>query len=60
MDIHSLKSMSKAVGATSLVDQAAVLEEAAKDGDIDKIKELFPGFLDDYRGLLTLLEKADL
>ena len=52
--------MSKAVGAISLADQAAVLEAAAKDGDIDKIKELFPGFLDDYRGFLTLLEKADL
>ena len=58
IDIHSLKSMSRAAGATSLADRAAELEAAAKAGELDKIKAGLPGFLEDYRSLLPLLNDA--
>ncbi len=58
LDIHSLKSMSMAAGATSLAETALELETAAKAGDCDKIKSLLPKFLDDYRSLLPLLNDA--
>ena len=58
IDIHSLKSMSRAAGATSLADTAADLENAAKAGDRDKIKALLPGFLETYRSLLPQLTDA--
>ncbi len=55
LDIHSLKSMSRAAGATSLADRAAESETAAKAGEVDKIKALLPEFLKDYRSLLPQL-----
>ena len=58
LDIHSLKSMSMAAGATSLAETALELETAAKASDCDKIKSLLPKFLDDYRSLLPLLNDA--
>jgi signal transduction histidine kinase/CheY-like chemotaxis protein/HPt (histidine-containing phosphotransfer) domain-containing protein len=57
IDIHSLKSMSRAAGASSLADRAAEMETAAKAGERDKIKALLPGFLEDYRSLLRELSE---
>ncbi len=58
LDIHSLKSMSRSVGAESLADQAAKLETAARAGNAELVRELLPDFLTGYRGLLPRLQEA--
>lgn len=59
LDIHSLKSMSMAVGATSLAEVAKELELLTKAGDFDKVKSRIPRFLDVYRSLLPQLAQID-
>lgn len=40
---HSLKGMSGVVRIPALVDSALQLETTARDGDMDRVRELFPG-----------------
>lgn len=55
IDIHSLKSMSRSIGAISLADTAAELETAATAGDRDTIQSRLPKFLEEYRNLYEQL-----
>ena len=47
--IHGIKSSSKMMGITDLAEKAKQLEYAARDGEIDVIRENHAGFLTDYR-----------
>ena len=58
LDVHSLKSMLRSVGASATSDQAAELEAAAAAGDGGKVKTLLPGFLENGRSLFTQLTEA--
>ncbi|MBO6108314.1 MAG: response regulator [Eubacterium sp.] len=51
LKVHSLKSMSRLIGATELSDMAYELELAGKNGDIDKICKKTPELLAMYRKL---------
>ena len=58
LNVHSLKSTSKAIGAGELFERALALEMAGKSGNIETLKADTPGFLKDYRGLKEILEQA--
>ena len=55
--VHSLKSMSKAIGATGLSEKAKDLEQAGREGKTDLIKKDTEGFIREYRSLGEKLEK---
>ena len=48
---HSLKSMSKSIGAVSLYEKARALEQAGADGDKDTIRSDTESFVAEYRAL---------
>lgn len=56
--IHSLKSTSLSIGATSLSEQAKALEFAAKDNNISYIKENHIKCIEKYKTLLENISKA--
>ena len=56
--IHSLKSMSKSIGAMSLHDKAEALEQAGRNGDIETLNNDTSSFTADYRALGERLKKA--
>ncbi|MBR0149618.1 MAG: response regulator [Lachnospiraceae bacterium] len=55
--VHSLKSLSGSIGAKDLRDRAAGLEQAAKSGDLEVLKEDTASFLRDYRALGAEIDK---
>lgn len=55
--VHSLKSMSKSIGAIELSEKANRLEQAGRDGDIDGVKADTPEFVKEYRELGSILDK---
>ncbi len=55
--VHSLKSMSKSIGAQRLYEQAKVLEEAGREGRTDTINEGTEAFVSEYRALGAKLSK---
>ena len=62
LKVHSLKTVSKLVGALNLSSAAVELEAAGKKGDIETIKEKTPKLLDLYRALaehLALLAEEE-
>ncbi|MBR1628163.1 MAG: response regulator [Lachnospiraceae bacterium] len=58
INIHSLKSSSKTIGAFGLSEKALSLEKAAKNGKADLIKNLYPGFVSDYLELVEKIQEA--
>ena len=54
--IHSLKSMSKSVGAVSLCEKAKELEISGKAGDKDALMKDTPAFIRDYKTLCDTLK----
>ncbi|MCR4763219.1 MAG: response regulator [Lachnospiraceae bacterium] len=56
--IHSLKSVSRMIGATDLSEKAKELEQAAKAGDEEKVFKLHDGFLQDYREMSAAIRDA--
>ncbi|MBP5762639.1 MAG: response regulator, partial [Lachnospiraceae bacterium] len=56
--IHSVKSSSKTIGALSLGEKAARLEQAAKEDDIDFIRAKHEEFIADYDAVGKLLRKV--
>ena len=58
LKVHSLKSMSRLIGAAELGDRAYELELAGKNGDIDKICKKTPELLSAYRELGKSLAAA--
>ena len=51
MIMHSLKSMSKSIGAVALSDLAKELEQSAKAGDTQDLKNRAFSFIESYRSL---------
>ena len=49
--VHALKSSSKLIGALSISEQAALLEDAGKQGNIDYIRSKHDAFMADYLGV---------
>lgn len=58
--VHSVSSMSRIAGAVGLSDEAALLENAGKERDIDYIQEKTPVFLTHYREYHDRLKNANL
>lgn len=56
IEVHSLKSSSKIIGATKLSDMAKELEEAGNENNIKKIEKETPELLKLYRSYLEILE----
>ncbi len=55
--LHSLKSTSKAVGATSISEQALLLEQGGKAKDKKLLKKVTPEFLKNYRSMKNPLHQ---
>ncbi len=55
---HSLKSMSRSIGALSLYEKLLKLEELAKNKDPEQLKKDTPGFLKEYRQLGAALKEG--
>ncbi len=58
LTIHSLKSTSKAIGATGLSARASALEIAAREKKADVLENETPAFLSDYRSLKVQIDEA--
>lgn len=56
IEVHSLKSTSKSVGAMALSELARNLEECGKRGDWETILDRTPELLSLYRGLYQIIE----
>lgn len=56
--VHSLKSMSKSIGANELSEKAKRLEQAGRDGDMDVVKADSSEFLLEYRELGSKLDSC--
>lgn len=57
--VHAIKSSSAMLGAAGLSELAKLLEYAARDGDMDRIRSLHPVFMEElekYRETLSVLE----
>ncbi len=55
--VHALKSTSKTVGLMEVSEQARMLEEAAKNGDVSYIRETHEAMMADYRKTVEVLRK---
>jgi CheY-like chemotaxis protein len=55
IEVHSLKSTSKSIGALKLSEMAEALEECGKAGDWETILEKTPGLLTKYRELYDVI-----
>lgn len=55
INVHSLKSTSRAIGAISLSEKAFALEQAAKAKDADTLKRDTPQLLQEYKELKDIL-----
>ena len=58
IDVHSVKSAAKTVGADVLSEHAKALEFAARDGEIGYIKAKHKEFIEEYRAVTEQLRKA--
>lgn len=54
--VHSLKSMSKAIGAIELSEQAKTLEFAGREGNLEELENGTKKFIREYRELGTKLK----
>ncbi len=57
LNVHSLKSTSKAIGATELFEKARALEQAGKCGELDVLKKETTILLKEYRDIKPILKK---
>ena len=60
IEVHSLKSGARWIGAMTLGDQAERLEMAARAGELDQVREETPLLLTAYQALQATLAGADL
>ena len=56
INVHSLKSNSRTVGAADLAETAAQLEAAARDKDAETIRESHASMIERYRKITGILE----
>jgi HPt (histidine-containing phosphotransfer) domain-containing protein len=59
IEVHSLKSASRWIGAMDLGDQAEALEHAAREGRLDQVREETPALLEAYRALGEVLAEIN-
>ena len=57
IEVHSLKSTSRQIGADNIADVAAEMEKAGNDGNIALINEKTDGLIEDYLNLRKALTK---
>ena len=57
LTVHSLKSMSKSIGAKELHEMAKELEAAGRSGDLETLEKDTPHFLTLYRSLGASLDE---
>ncbi len=57
INVHAIKSSALTVGMADISAKAKELELLGKAGDREKIDDKFPGFIEDFRNLATVLEK---
>ena len=57
IEVHSLKSTSRQIGADEIADVAMELEKAGNEGNIDLINEKTDGMIDNYLKLHEALKK---
>lgn len=55
VEVHSLKSAARWIGATALGDHAERLEMAARSGDLEQVSTETPVLLENYQSLQTAL-----
>ena len=58
LTVHSLKSMSKSIGAKELHEMAKELEAAGRSGDLETLEKDTPHFLTLYRSLGASLDEC--
>lgn len=56
VEVHSLKTTCRMIGAMELGEDFFTLEKLGKDNDLEQIKALTPGVLDTFKGLKPYLE----
>ena len=56
--IHSVKSSSLMIGAEEVSRRAKDLEQAAKNGDMDFVKENYPLFVPEYKKTISAIAEA--
>ncbi|MBP3199325.1 MAG: hypothetical protein J6N21_20330 [Butyrivibrio sp.] len=56
VEVHSLKTTCRMIGATDLGEDFFTLEKLGKENNIAQIKNLTPGILDSFRALKPYLE----
>ena len=56
VEVHSLKTTCRMIGAMELGEDFFTLEKLGKDNDVEQIKMLTPGVLDTFKGLKPYLE----
>ena len=57
IEVHSLKSASRWIGAMDLGDKAEALEHAAREGRLDQVREETPALLEAYQALGVALSE---
>lgn len=57
VEVHSVKSTSKTIGAGCLFDVAYQLEMAAKAEDVDTVRNNHASLMNDYSTILELVEE---
>ncbi len=58
--VHSLKSVSRTIGAAKLSEMAATLEKAAKAGDEETVRDKHPVLCREYRAIVSAIKDMDL
>ena len=56
VEVHSLKTTCRMIGAMELGEDFFTLEKLGKDNNVEQIKMLTPGVLDTFKGLKPYLE----
>ncbi len=56
IEVHALKSASRQVGAISLSEKAAVMEQAGNAKAVEQIRQCTDEMLQQYRGYISILE----
>ena len=58
IQVHAMKSSVRLIGASSMADEAQLLENAGKDGDEDYINQHHEGFISAYKSLKEPLSQV--
>lgn len=56
-DVHGIKSSSASIGAMEVSALFKELEFAGKDGKVDEINEKFPGYMEKFKEILTIVKE---